>query len=559
MRHRQIRQRVQSYLAFACVLLASTSAEAKEPKKQVRISVVDVAGKQIYIRPGASAGIRAGQRVRLGKRRFLVTGVTKETATLALGSHVPKLGAKGSASVALEGRKEPGIVAPAPLESYRGTWKAAVKPARTQSPKGIPIAVSRVGGPIKVVLSAQGSAILPSSSQADPIARVATRAQVHVSPFRGAPLGLDADVEVGKWFGRGLKTGAGSGSRPLIEVQELQLRYGRPGALGFGAGRLRYAAATIGLLDGVRVEQPLGSFSVFGFGGVVPDALDGRPSTELARYGGGIEFRPLDNEYRPYLELSAYASSFDGSLDERRISSSAQIFPGDLSLAAHSEVSLFSPDNPWGASKVELTSAALDARYSRGSFSTALGLSEMQPERSRWLASLLPPSWLCTAEVAAGPGPELCNGSRDFRYFALLTSSYQLGLNTLRAGVSSTAIEKKEIEQVAMFVDLLLELPQASALELSVLTSDAPMLRTLATRVSVSHLFFNQLDASVYYRPAWNDYVASLGRTLEHRVGGELGYSISPRMMVHTSLESLTTEEIGYLAGFVTLVWRALP
>jgi hypothetical protein len=554
-----MRRLISIWAVVALGLIWSAPAQAKN--KKIRVTVVDVAGGVVYLKPGAKEGIRVGQKVAFGKRSYRITGVNGTSASFALGKRVPKIGSTGSARVpiTIETQKTP--PKPLALASYQGQWQEASKPAHKQNPERIPIASLRIGGPTELSLSSQSSVILPLSEPKEGVARGSVRARLRAEPFQENSFGVDVDAEIGRWFGRGLGTGLGSNSRPLAEIQELRLRYGQRDAPQIGIGRLRYAANSVGMLDGVRLEADVGGgLSVFGFGGLVPRATDGRPSADLSRFGAGLLYANNKLSIRPEAELAVYASSFDGELDEQRATMNLRAYPGPLSIAGYGEVSMFDNDNEWGAARAELTSAGLDTRVSHGQWSASVGLSAQQPERSRWLASLLPPSWLCTAEVQAGAAAEACNGHRDYRYFALGSTSYRMDRYTMRAGAASTMIARQEVEQLAGFLDGSIdELPMDASVDASLLVSQTDLVDSWAVRVGARLPVSGYGDFGLYYRPGVHNYRASVESINEHRIGSEVDYAITPNMSLQFLSEVLLTDEVGFFASFLNLTWNVLP
>ncbi len=533
-------------------LLMPASVDAQGKKRKLSVTVIDVAGGQVYVEPGADKGVRLGQTVRVGKRNYTVSSVNASSAALTLVGAAPRVGAKGSARVSTTASEVREIATPTSLDSFRNQWKPAVRPAQLQTPEKIVIAMTRKRSPTEITVIARGSATHVLSSDEDTIGHLSARTIVNSQPFGGVPLGIDADLEFGQWFGR--KGDQGSLSRPLVQLQELRLRYGDIDASNLSLGRLRDASRQVGLIDGVRVYgEVAGGLSVFAFGGLVPSYLDGKPSNDLARFGAGVRYIDDENSMRPNAEMTFYASNFDGSLDEKRASLDMHIHPGPLSVALTSELSLFPSDNPWGASAIELTLASLDTRYRKGRFSTGISLSAQQPERSRWLASLLPMSWLCTTTPVAGMSEESCNGDRNYRYFALYNASYLGKGFQLQSG--ATTIVGDQLQQLALFGDLRVPVKR-STLGVSLLVSDSEFLRSWAARMEVARPLWESADVVVFYRPEVHAYLASLSSVLEHRIGAEASMPVGQDLFVRLSGETVQSSEIRYISSFLTLVWR---
>jgi hypothetical protein len=188
----------------------------------------------------------------------------------------------------------------------------------------------------------------------------------------------------------------------------------------------------------LRLTAPLGAgFSVGAFGGLLPDPLSGAPATDAQRFGVEATYSRPEADLRPEASIVVHGSTFGGTLDERRISGVLGLFPGATRLGGHFEVSNFSSDNPWKASSIELTAAGLDASTRFSVFEVGARFDLRQPDRSRWLASYLPPTWFCrTVPAPAGspPGPEPCDGSVSTRALGAVDLGMTIGPVSLVVG-----------------------------------------------------------------------------------------------------------------------------
>ncbi len=550
---------------FALALIASTPevwAQTNGSKKRVGVIVVDVAGDLAYLKPGANAGLRAGTEVRLSKRRYQIIAVTSSNAVVRLNGRFMRIGSRGRATVTRRDGNEKRLAVPTPLDAFRNTWKTPSLPAASQSPAPVPIGSIRAGGPTSLRVSASSATWLPlADSPASHVTRASLRAQLHTEPFVDKPFGFDADVAIGRWIGRGLDDDLGSDSRPIIEVQQLRARYGPKGSPFVGLGRLRYAALTVGLLDGARVSSP--SFSgvrVAAFGGIVPDSTDGRPSTELARFGAEVSYHAPRHRWRPSAEVVMYGSTFNGSLDERRAATAFHLFPGPLSLSGHTELSLFDSDNPWGSSRVELTAAGLDAALRFKRVDVAASIDVQQPERSRWLASLLPASWLCTSSPApatATPETESCNGSDNLRYYGLLRAGLRLSRWHVHAGATTVASSGVKLDQKGAFVDLqAARVWRQLSLSIGALVTDSPFVESGALRIAAASPITSSLDLDIFYRPALLRYQAAISDFFEHRTGLNALYRLDSDVSLSLSGEAVLGEDVSALGIFATATWR---
>ena len=546
-------------LFCAVCIVAPASASAKQQTQRVKVKVVEVAGDLAYLEPGSDAGLASGTTVTIRRRTFKVVTVTAHNAVVRVGKHRLRIGHRGSARVSVSKDGVKRLAEPPSLDTFKGAWSAPSLPASEQTPKLIPIGVVRRGGPTEVRVSADAASWIPfSDTPADPVTRVSIRGQLRTEPFADTPFGFDADFAVARWFG--VDNDLGDGSRPIFEVQELRARYGSYDAPMVGLGRLRYAALTVGLLDGVRVASPsFGGFSVAGFGGLVPDTLDGNISTDLARFGAEVSYLAPEHKWHPGGELVLYGSTFDGSVDERRASGAFRLYPGPVSLSGHAELSLFDSDNPWGASRVELTAAGLDANLRLGPVDLAASFDAQQPERSRWLASLLPASWLCTAaaEPAADPpAEEGCNGSRNLRYYGLARAGLRLRHIAVHAG-GTTIHSSDGVDQLGGFVDLqALRLWKDLSVSVGGLFADSPVLDTWAVRLAAAMPVIDALDVDIFYRPAVLRYDAAIDDIFDPRAGVGAYYAKGTSLALRLSGETRLSDDVTAVGVFGAATWR---
>ncbi|GAB4558599.1 MAG: hypothetical protein Tsb0020_03720 [Haliangiales bacterium] len=546
-------------------------ARSKPPPKPakertIEIFVLEVAGGKAYIRPGEEAGVRPGQEVRIGKQRFRVISVTRDSAIIELGDKAVSEGDPGRARVRVRNPDEPVLPAPTPLSDFEGQWTPPTLPASQQNPKLVALGSGADLGAYQVVLRAGVASILSGDQ---PFARMTVGASMHAEPWREVPFGIDADLAVSLWLGEGLDSGLGADSRPVVSVRELQLRYGDRYRPYIGLGRLRYAATTLGLLDGVRLTTPrFNGAQVAVFGGAVPDALDGAPDFDHRRFGMEATFDNPELPWQPFLTVVAHGSLFDGELDERRLSSYASARQGPMTVGAHAELSFFDEDNPWGVSPAELTAAGVDGSLRWGNHRVGARVDMRQPERSLWLASLLPPSWLCTTTPQPPPDPadpnplpEPCSDTRDLRYSAALDAQTELGSVLLSGGASAIGVSNGEDpETFSVFADArVVELFGTYRAHLGAFHSQSTLLDTTAVRLGGGGPmpFLRSLDLSLYYRPAVIRYNAALENFLDHRVGIDGLYSPLPRLDIAVTVEAMVGADVGAALGtFATAVWR---
>lgn len=353
----------------------------------VEVRVVEVAGGRAYLAPS----VPEGTVVTIDGRSFAVTASTTKNAVIEADGLA--VGAVGDADVraAAAAPVVERMPAPAPLSRFKGQWKDPVPPSTRGPARVVPL--GRVAGRKDLRATVMAQAMLTTTD-----AMLALGGEVHVEPWRERPLGFDADAALLLWLGET----DGPAMRPLLRVRELRLRYGGEREPVAAIGRLRWAAQTVGLLDGARIAASVGrGVTVAAFGGVVPDPLDGAPSVDVSRFGAELSWAPAKARLAQRIDVTAFGSVWDGALDERRLAASARAFPGRGAVGAHVEVSAFDVPNAWGAAPVELTAAGADFAWRADAWRVSARLDARQPERSRFLASLLPEGWLCSFEGAA--------------------------------------------------------------------------------------------------------------------------------------------------------------
>jgi hypothetical protein len=547
---------------------------ATSDERSVDVRVLEVAGGRAYITPGESAGVRVGQDVLIDGRRYRVVAVAKDHAVIDIGDRRLREGERGRARVSVRSVSGSPLAAPVPLSEFEGQWTAATRPSAQQSPERVPLgAGAGADGRYRMTLLAGVASVMPFVDEAEPYTYASLGARVHAQPWQEAPFAFDADVAMSLWLGDDLETDSSTGtralgrdSRPLLRVRELAASYGdQASAFMAGLGRLRYAASTVGMLDGVRLASPsIGNVRVAGFGGVVPDTLDGQPAFDHRRFGVEAMYHAPRSDWQPFISVVAHGSQFEGELDERRLSSYASAFRGPLAMTAYAELSMFDEDNPWGAEPIVLTAAGVDASLRTGAKGNArygLRLDMRTPERSYWLASLLPPGWLCTA-VPQAPGAllgEPCNGARDARHALAADARIDLDRLSLSGGATLIGVSNGSVvEAVSIFADArMLELMGRYRGSVGLYATHAAFFDSVSVHASAGGpMLMDGLDLSLFYRPALLRYSASVSDILDHRYGLDMVYTAAARFDVALTIEGMTSADVAGVGAFATAVWR---
>jgi hypothetical protein len=517
-----------SALAAALAVSAPTLAEELDaPLRSVKVSVVDVGGGRAFLAPGAAGGLEEGTAVVLERQRLKVAAVSSSYAVVELEGRVPALGAEGVALVREKADREadaPRRGTPTPLEQFRDQWLAPTLPASTQAP--VPVPLGRVR-PRRVHLSVS----LGTGANVGLGGRPTTvdgnlRARLLAEPLVGVPLRVEADVEGQFWWAEDIDLRRGDESRPWVDVRALQLSYGEERGFYAALGRLRYAASTLGMLDGLRIQSPsLRGFTVGAFGGLVPDPFTGVTEWDVGRFGVEVAYQAPSSSLRPMASLVAHGSVFEGAIDERRISLDVGLYPGSSRVGAHLETSFNDADNPWNMPVAELSAAGLDGSYRVAWFEIGARFDMRRPERSRWLDSTLPPSFLCTAAATNTGARAPCAGDDDTRYFGSLDASARFDRGSV--GLGATVLHFAEhdgLDQVGGVVqgqlDQLFGFGRAG---LSFVVSQGSLVDSYAGRLTLGGSFRRGLlDVSLHYRVSYSRYEADLEGWVGHLFGGAL-------------------------------------
>jgi len=524
----------------------ATSARAEE---QVSVEVVDIAGSHAYVRPGSSAGVHRGDTVRLGGRTYEVIASSAHSATFDRRGARLRIGARGTATTSPLAAESAARRSPRPLDTYRGQWPVASLPAASQHPKHVPLGAPETQGRAKIWLGMRNAVIVPMSGSPGPIADNELRGRLHYEPFEQTPWALDADLAVRVWIADQLKQRSGNRSRPLARVRQLQTSYGESDGFFAAAGRMPYAARTLGVLDGARAQTALGAgFTLGAFGGFVPNPLDERPDPDTTRFGVEAGYRNLEAFLRPDIAVTAQASRFAGKIDEQRLTSFVDFYPAESHLGAHAELSFFDRNNPWNAPPQQLTAAGVNGSLRLDAVELGGRFDMQRPERSRWLASYLYDGWLCTRAPALPGEDEPCRDD-DARYLASLDAGLRLPTWLVRAGATRTSTANVDAEQLGGFLQAAaLNVLGRLRLEAGVMGSTGSLLHTLGANCGLGSLFLKErLNLSIRYRPALSRYEADTGPFIEHMTGASLAFTPSSIFSLDLDADFITGRDVNVL------------
>ena len=544
---------------------ASPPAPPSAEVRAVDVTVVEVAGSRAFIQPGGAAGIHRGGTVLIRRTAYRVVESSDSFAVVEMGDEPLREQDRGRATAGGEDAlKAPELPKPRPASTWERAWTPAEAPADSQRPRFVPLGGDERNHRFDVRFSVAAGGMIPLGGQVgSPLAYGELNARLHAEPF-AAPLKLDFDGSLQGWVAADLASRVGGPTRSVVFVRELLASYSRGGFYA-GLGRMRYAASTLGTLDGARAQKDLGDgFSLGAFGGLLPNPLNGAPSLDAQRFGVEARYSRPDLGLRPEAALVLHGSMFQGALDERRLSAVFGLYPGPSRVGGYIEVSSFDPGNPWNQPAVAVTAAGIEQSLRLGPVELGARFDVRQPELSRWLASYLPASWFCVTTPAPGGAnpalPEPCNGGISSRAFGeadarVVTDRFSLSLG-------GTTVKDLGLSDAA---DMIGGLATGRVMVIPrVLRVDASGSYSHATYVDMYGgtagpglvLFDDALDVSIYYRLSMLSYRSVTASLFQNGAGGAVAFFPNASVFFTVQGEGISGDDVKALTLFGTATWR---
>ncbi|MGE5184361.1 MAG: hypothetical protein ACM31C_19965 [Acidobacteriota bacterium] len=532
-------------IVLACVRLAAAEV--------VTVKVVEVAGGNAYVQPGRAAGLIPGTKVRFRGRELTVVESTEKTAMLETEGMQLVPGDSGSANVDRTAAATVKMLPkPRPAEAFKEQWPAPVLPAEVQTPKPVPLGEGRApGGRAHVTVIGHGFGAVQKGRGAEGDGEARVIASFDAMSDR--PLAVDLDVA-----GRAFSSGYDKATHTPVYVRAAQLRYGDQYDPSFALGRLRFAASSVGMLDGGRAAAHFGTLELAAFGGLVPDPVSGKPSTDASRFGAELVYDANATPWQPRVAVVATGSTWSGQLDERRLSVVASANRASTYVDGWAQANQFPSGNPWNASAVELTGAGATLEWREHGDHLGLDAVYLRPERTLQLQSVLPQGWLCTAVPQSGMVPETCAGG-DWWASASASGGLRRGRLTLDAvgtigdshGVYSGYDSSGYVRGEVWFGTTRLILGGSGG--------HASFADWVAGEAGIGAALSRRVDAIVTYRPELLDYTASTGPMTLHSIVLDGHYALSPAFDIAASALGTLGTDRDAIALLATFVWRPLP
>lgn len=548
------------FLALLTALGVQSSAYGQS-RKRLRLRVLEMAGDTAYLDAGTEDGLRRGSRVRIGRARFRVQSASAHYAVVTDKRNVLREGMRGFALVVRnKGKKGTDGLSPVtPTQAYRGVWGKPVRPASQEVPERyVPLGeqLAARGERSYLIARAWASPRIGFNNPNDGSFVGGVQVRVRVDPFVIERLRLEADIAARYFSGARFTDSDSAQSRPSLYVRQLQLQYDDGGGLSASLGRLRYASALTGMLDGARVQTPLSeTLYIAAFGGVVPRPEDGAPSLDARRFGVEVGYVDEESPYRPSLTLLGTGSHFGDGLDERRVAAMARLTAQTWGLGGYAEGSFFDADNVWGASSSELSAAGVDGHVRTGDLELRARFDARRPERSRWLASQLPTTFFCEAASTDGQNFS-CIGMNEPRLVSSLRALYRVPNGSVAVGASHFTTLSSETSLLRAFAlgryglveRTLYGTLGASGSAGSLLTNGAVQLG-LAYRKQAFEL-------GVDYHPRITFYNQDVRSSLDHRVDLAARWDASTTVSLLADADLFLGRDQRALLATLSLLWR---
>jgi hypothetical protein len=325
---------------------------------------------------------------------------------------------------------------------------------------------------------------------------------------------------------------------------------------------LPWAAIGVGVLDGIRASARIGSFEIAGFGGLVPDALSGRPDTNASRFGGEAIYDDTAGAWQPRLAITAHGSTWDGAIDERIVRAGAGVTRGGLAIDGWAEIQQFSDGNPWGARTIDLSGAGIGGEYRKRGMHAGADVAFLRPERSLRLAAILPREWLCTTLPQPGDvADEACAGSDELWGWATAST----GIATTRwlidvgGSVGTTHDARRYVDASGFGRVELRGFPRHGRAIAGAFGGRTGFVDSVGGEIGGGASPIDGVDATVLYRPEILSYRASTATMLLHTASLDLRWSLGLELDVAAAATVTTGADRDAIAIIGSVAWRPLP
>ncbi|HUJ57659.1 MAG TPA: hypothetical protein VLX92_04190 [Kofleriaceae bacterium] len=527
-------------MRWAIAILVVARAAAADP---VEVEVIDIAGDTAYVTPGRDAGLGPGAQVTIAGKTYRVAEATAKHAALAGGGGLA-IGAAGTADATPPPARLP---PPRPASAFRDQWPPAAPPAAAQQPAAIPLGEAPIGAAGHLALSATLSG---AAARDGTTGELDARAIGSFTASHERPLGGDLDATV-----RFYRDGWNAHERTPLFVTAAQLRYGDAADPTLAIGRLRYAASSLGMLDGGRAALHTGDLELAAFGGIVPDPISGKPDTSASRFGAELVYDAASSPWQPRVAITAHGSTWDGTLDERVLSVTASASRGATYLDGWVEAQQFPAGNPWNAPAVDITGAGASGEWRHGGDHVGLDVTFLRPERSLRIESVVGDDFTCARKPLPGDVDEPCAGD-DYWVAATASAGLRRGQWALDA-VGSIG----DSQGIAAGADASGYLrgeygPRALRGVVAISGGHESFADWIATDLGVAFAPSRRLEGDLVYRPERLDYVAATGADFMQSIVADVHWAVSAAADLAISAVGTTGADRDVIQLITTIAWR---
>jgi len=119
---------------------SAAPAPAPTAAASIEVTVIQVAGTQAFLKPGATGGVHRRAKVVINRKEYQVIQTSDSFAVIEVGNEPLHEQDKGQATVVgVEGEKAKELDKPEPLSKWKHAWTKEEAPANAQRPRFVPL------------------------------------------------------------------------------------------------------------------------------------------------------------------------------------------------------------------------------------------------------------------------------------------------------------------------------------------------------------------------------------------------------------------------------------
>jgi hypothetical protein len=262
--------------------------------------------------------------------------------------------------------------------------------------------------------------------------------------------------------------------------------------------------------------------------------------------------------WQPRASLTAYGSTWEGKLDERRLALAASAQRAAWRLDGWAELQSYPAENPWGARPVEITGAGATAEWRRRGAHVGGDVTFLRPERSLRLLAMLPAEWLCTQRPQPGDViNEACTGGDSWASGSLFAGRRGSWWSIDAVGAVGRTNGVTIAYDTSGFLGGELRFGTRRVFA-GVSGGRASFASWTAAQLGAGIVLSRRLDAAAHYRPELLDFVASTGPVVLHSAVLDVHFAASRDLDLAVSTVGTTGADRDAIAILGTAAWRPL-